>query len=189
VAGVLRLPWRRSARTVLIVSEHQPDPALNSAFLRQADVRLLTSCPGDEALELARRERPGLIIQDIDAPDDDGFEFCRRLQCEAATRSIPLMVVAAREMSEAAQGVRADAVLLKPLARGEFFKAVRRFVSLPRRRHLRYGVNLRFSFRVGDNGWGQAFSRDVSSNGAFLKTDRILPLGARLEVHFRLPGV
>jgi hypothetical protein len=49
-------------------------------------------------------------------------------------------------------------------------------------------VNLRFSYRVAD-GWGQAFSRDVSVNGAFLKTDRILPLGTRIEVQFRLPGV
>jgi len=64
---------------------------------------------------------------------------------------------------------------------------VRRFVPLTARRGPRCPVNLRFSFE-GAGGAGQAFSRDLSACGVFLKNDRVLPPGQRLSLRFRLPG-
>ena len=49
-------------------------------------------------------------------------------------------------------------------------------------------VNLRFTYEA-DQRMSQAFSRDLSAHGAFLKTDRMLPLGTQLELTFRIPGV
>jgi hypothetical protein len=60
-------------------------------------------------------------------------------------------------------------------------------VPLPDRRHLRYAINLRFTFEF-DGQFCQAFSRDISLNGAFLKTDRLLPPGTHLQIGFHLPG-
>lgn len=179
--------WRRACSTVLIVSENSPDPALNSAFLRQPEIRLLNSHPGKHALDLARRKRPSLIIESLQVPDQPALDFCKKLRADPGTRSIPLILVAEPELHEHAQQAQADAVLLTPLKRSEFFKAVRRFVPLPKRRHARYGANLRFCFSSSGQS-GQAFSRDLSLNGAFLKTDMSLPAGARLDLRFRLPG-
>ena len=179
--------WRRGGRTVLIVSEHDAEPALNSAFLRQPEIRLLNSHPNEEGLEMARRERPTLIIEDLASDDHGSLAFCRRLRSDPATRSIPLILVISPELRKEARAAKADALLDKPLVNREFYKAVRRFVPLPKRRNQRAGVNLRFTYRAGDK-VGQAFSRDVSRNGAFLKTDRIPPLGTRLDLRFTLPG-
>jgi hypothetical protein len=69
----------------------------------------------------------------------------------------------------------------------ELFNEVGRFVRLPRRRNVRYKMNLRFTYPI-DGRTYQVFSRDLSVNGAFLKTDRPLESGSHFEVRFSLPG-
>ena len=179
--------WRRMTRTVLIIAEVPPDPGLGSAFLKQPDIRLLTSFPDEQGLQLARRERPSLIIDDVRTGNGKGVDFCKRLRTERVTRLIPLIVLTSPELSERVREARPDAVLVRPFVRNDFFEAVSRFVTLPRRRNNRFGVNLRFTFRAGDI-VGQAFSRDLSGKGAFLKTDREFTLGTLLDLRFQLPG-
>lgn len=179
--------WRRTGQTVLIVAENPARPGLDSAFLRQPDIRLLTSYPSEEALEIARRERPNLIIEDLESPDGDGMSFCARLRSDPATRSIPLILVTDPALRDRTGSARPDVLLEKPLGRHQLFQAVCRFLPLPHRRGRRSATNLRFVVTVGDQIL-QAFSRDVSSKGAFLKTDRVPPLGARVDLRFQLPG-
>lgn len=177
--------WRNS-RTVLVVSEERPDAILDAPFLHQPDIRLLSSYPDDHALELARRKHPSLIIEELHPPDRAGSNFRQQLRKDPRTRSIPLILVTDDRSREHVDG-EADMLLCKPLHRMQLFDAVRRFVAFPDRRHLRYGTNLRFTF-TAEGQSGQAFSRDLSTGGAFLKTDRVLPLGARMDLAFRLPG-
>jgi CheY-like chemotaxis protein len=178
--------WRR-ARTVLIVADDLAQPGFDGAFLREPEIRLLTSHPDEEGLDLARRERPHLIIEDLDTPADEGLHFCRRLRSERATRAIPLIVVSSPGRREGAAEARADVLIEKPVSRPDLYRAVRRFLPLPHRRSQRVATNLRFTF-VCDGQRYQAFSRDVSDRGAFLKTDRLPALGTRIELTFRLPG-
>jgi uncharacterized protein (TIGR02266 family) len=138
-------------------------------------------------MTLARRERPCLIIEDVPTACETSLRFCRDLRAHPTTRSIPLILVTAPEARDRAREAHADAMLEKPVVRRELFDAVKRFVTLPRRRTLRLATNLRFSFHVDDH-VGQAFSRDISTSGVFLKTDRIAPLGTRVELRFRVPG-
>ena len=179
--------WRRAGRTVLIVSENPDAPGVNGEFLRQPDIRLLTSYPNDEGLEIARRERPNLIIEDLESPNGKGMEFYDQLRRDPATRGIPLILVARADAGLRALAKKAVAVLEKPLVRRELFRAVHKFLPMPHRRGRRLSTNLRFIFHVGDQ-VRQACSRDVSSTGVFLKTDRIPSLGTMIDLQFRLPG-
>ena len=180
--------WRRANRAVLIVSEIPTAALFDNEFLRQPEIRLWTAYPDDQAMEIARREQPSLIIEDLSSPGHAGLAFCAKLAGHPSTRSIPLILVVPADMWEDAGNTRADVLLGKPLERREFFDAVRRFLPLPGRRKQRLNINLRFIFtRNGEV--AQAFSRDLSTEGAFLKTDRILPLGTRLDLRFCIPGV
>ena len=180
--------WRRANRAVLIVSESPTASLFNSEFLRQPEIRLLTAYPDDQATEIARREQPALIIEDLVSPGHAGLAFCAELAGHSSTRSIPLILVVPADLWEQAGHTRADVLLGKPLEHREFFDAVRRFLPLPGRRTERLNINLRFIFTMGGR-VAQAFSRDLSTKGTFLKTDRILPLGTRLDLRFCLPGV
>jgi CheY-like chemotaxis protein len=178
----------RNASTVMIVSRMHPesDPDLNTAFLEQSNIRLVSSPRGDGALGLARAEHPDLIIEDIGTDAVEPLGLFRQLRSAAETRDIPLILVAEGNQARAAKPGPA-VVLEKPLIPNEFYQVVRRYVPLPDRRHLRYAINLRFTFDYGGQLF-QAFSRDISLNGAFLKTDRLLPPDARLRLSFHLPG-
>jgi CheY-like chemotaxis protein len=188
MVGMLERLFGGATRTVLMVSSDEPDQSLNGAFLHRPPIRLLVGRPDERTLRLARRKHPSLIIDDLQAPgDDSAVDFCRSLRQDPATRSIPLMVVAPPALDDRARRCQPTLLLTKPVGRYEFFRAVRRFVPMPARRSARYETNLRFCFRSPELS-GQAFSRDVSLVGAFLKTDRLPRHGSRLELAFRLPG-
>lgn len=56
----------------------------------------VTATNGREALQKAREERPDLIMLDIMMPYMDGFEVCRELKADAATRDIPVIMLTAK---------------------------------------------------------------------------------------------
>ena len=98
--------------------------------------------------------------------------------------SVPVADARTRDHAGAAN---ADALLAKPLIRHEYFNAVRRFLPLPKRQTERVPINLRFAYSL-DGRRAQAFSRDISQSGAFIKSDRPVPLGKRIQLCFSLPG-
>lgn len=63
------------------------------ATLRRHGFDVLTAVDGEEALRLARAERPDLVLLDLIMPKLQGFEVLRALKEDAATASIPVVVV------------------------------------------------------------------------------------------------
>jgi len=179
--------WPFSSLKVLIVSEETSEPVLHSAFLHQPNIRLLSSFPDADGLKLARKKRLALIVEHVCSRAGQGLDFCHELRADPRTRKIPLIVVAETDLHGKVAAIRAEALLKKPLDRREYFDAVRRFLPMPERSSERTTVNLRFRYKVED-GYAQAFSRDISLSGAFIKSDSPLTLGTRLHVEFNIPG-
>jgi len=83
---------RRTSATILCVD----DEPINLDVLRetlQQDYVLIFTRNGRDALRAARKHRPALILLDIQMPDMDGYEVCRRLKAEPATEDIPVIFV------------------------------------------------------------------------------------------------
>lgn len=179
--------WSRGKRTILIVGPSRKTTSLHPAFLRQADVRLLRAGDDDEGIDLARRARPSLIVGQVNGHNGNALDLCRRLKADPKTRRIPLISVVPPELVDEAERAGTDAWLRQPLVQDEYFEAIRRFVRLPVRKHPRLDVNLRVCFEMEDS-TAQAFTRNISLNGAFLKTDRAVAEGARVQASFRIPG-
>jgi CheY-like chemotaxis protein len=81
---------------------------------------------GAEAMALVARERPALVLLDLGMPRVDGFEVCRRLKADPATRSIPVVVMSAGEGRRAALDAGADDFLAKPFGIDQLAAAVHR---------------------------------------------------------------
>jgi diguanylate cyclase (GGDEF)-like protein len=102
----------------LLVVDDQPVniQALYQAFA--ADHQVLMATNGPQALALCASKQPDLVLLDVMMPDMDGYEVCRRLQADPATRDIPVIFVTAHN-DEAAetQGLEAGAVdfISKPI--------------------------------------------------------------------------
>ncbi|HEX6123500.1 MAG TPA: response regulator transcription factor, partial [Ktedonobacterales bacterium] len=90
----------------------------------------LVSCAaeGYQALDMAQRLSPDLVILDVMLPDLDGFEVCRRLRENQATSNIPILMLTAKDdVKDRVQGLNigADDYLTKPFNLAELVARVR----------------------------------------------------------------
>lgn len=119
------------------------DQVTNLQVLRhilQADYRLLIATDGPRALQIARQQRPDLILQDIMMPGMDGYEVCRTLKQDPQTAHIPLIFVTAlSDARDEAQGFDAGAVdyITKPVSPPIVRARVRTHLSLVSAAELR----------------------------------------------------
>jgi DNA-binding response OmpR family regulator len=113
---------------VLVVED---DPELNEllgAYVQVAGYEYDPATRGGDALTVARSRRPRLILLDVMLPDVDGFEVCRQLKSEQATRCIPIVILTALDREEhRRQGVQcgADRYLTKPFDPDQLIEAIR----------------------------------------------------------------
>jgi len=122
---------------VLIVDDNPQMVELLQAYLDQMpQVVTLTAVDGQQALQIVREDPPDLVLLDIMMPRLSGFEVCRRMKADPATRQIPIiMVTALDELADIERGIElgADDYLVKPINRIEL---VSRVSTLLRLRHL-----------------------------------------------------
>ncbi len=89
----------KSTQKILVVDDENLIRQLMSALLASyGDVTVVES--GAEALEWAEREQPDLIVLDVQMPEMDGYEVCRRLKENEATSSIPVVFLTANSTNE-----------------------------------------------------------------------------------------
>ena len=81
------------ALKVLIVDDAQVDRQALERIVAEAGCLAMTADTGKQALERARRDRPDLILMDVNMPEMDGFAATRQLKAEAATKDIPVVFV------------------------------------------------------------------------------------------------
>src|SRR5665213_1848213 len=86
-------------KTILVADDESHILNVVSLKLRNAGYRVVTASDGQEALELAVAEKPDLVITDYHMPRLSGIELCRRLKQDAATSSIPAIMLTARGYS------------------------------------------------------------------------------------------
>ncbi len=104
--------------TILIVEDNPRNMRLLKVTLRAKDYTLLEATDGGEALDMAVREQPDLIIMDIQLPKVTGLAVTRRLREIPEFRHIPIIAITAYAMKgDREQVIKAgcDAYLPKPI--------------------------------------------------------------------------
>ena len=114
---------------VLIVDDVEQNVRLLSDLLSlKCGYRTEHAFNGEDALAVAARVRPDLILLDVVMPGMDGFEVCRRLRSQAAFEATPIVLVTSLDpKEERVKGLEAgaDDFLSKPLVQAELFARVR----------------------------------------------------------------
>lgn len=76
------------------------DDSMTTLFMEEmilsSRYRLVKASNGEDAVTTALAEQPDLILLDVIMPKMDGFEVCRRLRAEEATRLVPIIMVTTR---------------------------------------------------------------------------------------------
>src|SRR5512137_2132198 len=123
--------------TVMIVDDNAQNVELLAAFLESLPVKIVTAADGVEALEKVREHHPDLILLDIMMPRMSGFQVCKQLKSDPATRDIQiLMVTALNELGDIEQASECgtDDFVSKPVNK---FELITRVKSLLKVRHLK----------------------------------------------------
>jgi len=131
-------------KTILVVDDEKRIISLLKAYLEQQGFRVATALNGEEAIFVARHEKPDLIILDIMMPEMDGFEFMRQHRKE---RETPIILLTAKvEEDEKVIGLElgADDYVTKPFSPRELTSRIRAVLrrtgqSLPEAEVLRLG--------------------------------------------------
>ncbi len=100
-----------SPDTILLVNDAPDQLALAAAVLRQAGYAVIEAADGREALTLARRERPALIISDVVMPYGNGIDLCRAIRADKGLSLTPILLLSAarRDTQSAVEGLTAGA--------------------------------------------------------------------------------
>jgi two-component system alkaline phosphatase synthesis response regulator PhoP len=106
-----------TARRILVVDDDEDVLDLVGNALSREGYRVTKAIHGQLALDSAKAELPHLVLLDLVLPDMDGIEVCRRLKWDAATRSIPVIMVTGKtDESDVVLGLGlgADDYITKP---------------------------------------------------------------------------
>jgi two-component system alkaline phosphatase synthesis response regulator PhoP len=119
---------------ILLVDDEQELRELLGKYFDDLGYRVLVAGDGVDALDLASREKPQLILMDLEMPQLDGLETSRRLKANEETKSIPIIVVTAHinRLNEAL-AAGADDFVAKPLHLVELSARVKSILKV---RHL-----------------------------------------------------
>ena len=120
-------------KCILVVDDEERIRSLLKAYLTQEGFRVVTAANGREALSVAGRERPDLIILDIMMPRLDGYMVGKLTKDHPRTRGIPILVISAlREVSRLFTAtVQVDGFLNKPFAPEELLAFVAKILAHP----------------------------------------------------------
>jgi CheY-like chemotaxis protein len=83
---------------VLLVEDNEANRDMLSRRLERHGYRISIATDGREGLAAARRERPDLILMDMNLPEIDGWEATRQLKADAETCHIPVIALTAHAM-------------------------------------------------------------------------------------------
>lgn len=122
------------SRIVLVVDDDPSIVDLLVEFLRH-DYSVSVATNGQQAIDFCRQQLPDLVLLDVIMPDLDGYEVCRRLKSDPATRDVPIIFVTARnELEHEVKGLEAGAVdfLSKPVHRSIVLARVQTQIVLKR---------------------------------------------------------
>lgn len=120
------------AKKILLVDDHRALRLLFSRKIRSAGHEVITAGNGEEALNLAIRQVPDLIVLDVVMPGKDGFEVCKIIKQKPELKKIPIILFSAdktKEFIDKGRDAGADACLRKTSKSTELLAKIEEMIT------------------------------------------------------------
>jgi len=118
-------------KRILIVEDQEDNRKILRDLLTSVGYELVEATTGEEGVALAEKERPDLILMDIQLPGLDGYEATRRIKANPALRHIPVIAVTSYALSGdevKAREAGCDAYVTKPFSPRALLAKVREYL-------------------------------------------------------------
>ena len=124
----------RMSKTIMIVEDNELNMKLFNDLLQAQGYTTLQVKDGRVVIDITRRNRPDLILMDIQLPEISGLEITKMLKADDNLRSIPVVAVTAFAMKGDEQKIRTggcDGYIAKPISVASFLQTISRFLNPP----------------------------------------------------------
>lgn len=172
-------------KKILLVDDIRSFLDLEISFLKRAECKIFTALDGAEAVKVAKKEKPDIILLDLVMPRMDGIQATRILKADPETKDIPIVIVTSTEKKEEALKAGANYFLRKPVNERMILDVIKKFVDIKEREEERVDASLKVIINKG----GReiiAYTKDISTKGAFLITEEKFPIGLILPLDIEL---
>lgn len=160
-------------------------------YLKRTPVKILQAKSGDEAVDIAQRERPDLIYMDVVMPGGSGIDACRKIKADIQLCKIPVLLVFTPLRDASIDEVTAsgcDGYLVKPFGREEFLNLGHRYLFHLERRERRVSCQMTVDFEIAGKSF-RGSGADLSTNGLYVEFRDELPPAKRIQFRFLLPTI
>ena len=120
------------SKRVLAVEDQEDNMQILRDAIVNAGYEIIEAENGEQALALAAKHRPDLILMDIQIPIIDGYEATRRIKADPALRSIPIIAVTSHALDGGEQKARAagcDDFVAKPYSPRQLLAKIRQVLG------------------------------------------------------------
>ena len=114
-------------KLILVVEDNEKNRVLFRDILQKRGYKIVEAETGEQAIMLLQKERPDLILMDIQLPGKDGITVTREIKANEATRDIPVLALTSYAMKgdrERMLEAGFDKYISKPIKVGEFLNTV-----------------------------------------------------------------
>ena len=122
------------SKTILVVEDQEDNRQILRDLLGSAGFRMIEAHDGEQALTVARSERPNLILMDIQLPILDGYEATRSIKRDPELKHIPVIAVTSYALSgdeERAREAGCDGYVAKPYGTRHLLAKIGQFLEQP----------------------------------------------------------
>ena len=120
------------SKRILVVEDQEDNRQIIRDMLAATDYEIMEAESGEQALAAVAKQRPDLILMDIQLPGIDGYETTRRIKADPALRSITIIAVTSYALSGEEQKARAagcDEYVPKPYSPRQLLAKIRQYLS------------------------------------------------------------
>jgi len=176
-------------KKILIVDNLEGMLEREKTILNRVSFEIFTTSTGHEALSIHREHQVDLMVISLELPDMSGDKLCSLIRKDADLRQVSVILTCNNDPDciERATRCGANAHITKPFHSGQLTEKVTKLLSIPQRQSYRVLIRISLKGNV-DNEPFFCSSRDISSTGIMIETDKQLAKGDLLSCSFFLPG-
>ena len=174
---------------ILLVDDVKLSLEMEKSALSRAAATIFTASSGAEAIEIARKERPDLIVLDYYMPGMNGDECCRIIKADPDLNETPVIIVSMYEREGSMDQCReagCNDIIRKPFKPVEFVEKLSKYLNFSIREHARSAICMEVTYEYGGREFSN-FIHDISEGGMFIESKSPLPKGSMLSLRFSTP--
>jgi len=176
--------------TVLIADDLKFFLEIEKSYLQRGGFEVLTATSGEEAVDIAQKRQPNLVLLDLEMPKMDGVAACAAMRKVAVLQATPIIIMSATgtpQNRERCLKAGCTEFVAKPEKPDELLGIVARILSIKKREAKRITVVFNVTgTHASRQVIGQA--KDLGERGLLLETSTAISVGSVLELEFYLPG-